>query len=112
MGIVSPVLQSQLFNTHTILLQVGFFHTYYPGDTEFVPFTHLNGSAVPSDADTPTIGIVWDTEFGPLGDLGIDGEDLDGVKDMGLVRMRFISIQRFLEIKRLCSFWSLSLGRS
>jgi hypothetical protein len=78
-GTVSPVLQSQLFNTQTTLLQVGYFDPSYLG--EFRAFTHLNSSAFPGDADAPVTGVVWGTDFWELGDLGINGQDGSGVTD-------------------------------
>jgi hypothetical protein len=53
-GTVSPVLQSQLFNTQTTLLQVG--HFSYLG--EFGALNHLNSSAFVGDVDAPVIGVV------------------------------------------------------
>jgi hypothetical protein len=68
--VTGALLQSQLFNTQTTLLQVGHFDPSYLG--EFRALTHLNSSAFAGDLDAPVTGVVWGTDFWELGDFGIN----------------------------------------
>lgn len=93
-GTVSPILQSQLFNTQTTLLQVGYFDPTDPliafnsDDYGFKAFTHLDSTAVPAEVDAPIVGVLWGFENWELDQLDIDGQSENNVTDMGIIQSR------------------------